>query len=112
MNRWTLLGAAIACELAGTMALRASQDHKVWLVLVAIGYAGAVIGLTLVLRTGLAIGVAYGIWGAAGTAGTVALAAVLFDERLTWQIGCGIALIICGVMFVELGSHSSKEPST
>ena len=112
MKRWILLGTAIAFELVGTMALRASQEHKGWLVLVVIGYVCAFVGLTLVLRTGLAIGVAYGIWGAVATAGTAALATVFFDEPLTWPIVGGIALIIVGVMFVELGSHSPKEQST
>lgn len=112
MKRWVLLGTAIAFELVGTLALRASQEHKGWLVLAVIGYICAFVGLTLVLRTGLAIGVAYGIWGAVATAGTAALAAVLFGETLTWPTIGGIALIIAGVMFVELGSHSSEEQST
>jgi len=112
VKRWALLGTAIAFELTGTLALRASHDNKGWLVLAVIGYVCAFVGLTLVLRTGLAVGVAYGIWGAVGTAGTAALAAVFFDEPLTWPIVGGIALIIAGVMFVELGSHSPKEQST
>ncbi|MDV3125377.1 SMR family transporter [Mycobacterium sp. 21AC1] len=112
MNRWILLGTAIAFELVATLALRASQEHKGWLVLAVIGYVCAFVGLTLVLRAGLAIGVAYGIWGAVATAGTAALAAILFDEPLTWPVMGGIALIIVGVMFVELGSHSPKEQST
>lgn len=112
MTRWILFGTAIAFELVATLALRASQEHKGWLVLAVVGYLCAFAGLTLVLRTGLAIGVAYGIWGAVGTAGTAALAAIVFDEPMTWPIMGGIGLIIIGVMFVELGSHSTKELST
>ncbi|QNJ94807.1 QacE family quaternary ammonium compound efflux SMR transporter [Mycolicibacterium fluoranthenivorans] len=111
MKRWILLGTAIAFELVGTMALRASQEHRGWLVLAVIGYVCAFLGLMLVLRTGLAIGVAYGIWGAVATAGTAALAAVVFDEPLTWPVVGGIALIIVGVVFVEMGSHSPEEQS-
>jgi small multidrug resistance pump len=33
------------------------------------------------------------------------LAAVIFRDALTWPIAGGIALIIAGVLFVELGSH-------
>ena len=109
MKRWILLGTAIAFELVGTMALRASQEHKGWLVMVVIGYVCAFVGLTLVLRTGLAIGVAYAILGAVATAGTAALAAVFFHEPLTWPIMGGIALIIVGMVFVETGSHSPME---
>ena len=112
MNRWILLGTAIAFETrrhAGTT--RVSRTPG-WLVVAAIGYVSAFAGLTLVLRTGLAIGVAYGIWGAVATAGTAALAAVFFGEPLTWPVVGGIALIIVGVMFVELGSQPPKEQPT
>lgn len=66
--------------------------------------------LTLVLRTGMPIGVAYGIWGAAGTALTAGLAAVVFDDPFTAAIIVGIVLIITGVLLVEFGSH--REGST
>jgi small multidrug resistance pump len=112
VNRWILLGTAIVFELAATLALRASHEHRGWLVVAAIGYVSAFAGLTLVLRTGLAIGVAYGIWGAVATAGTAALAAAFFGEPLTWPVVGGIALIIVGVMFVELGSQPPKEQPT
>jgi small multidrug resistance pump len=113
VKKWGLLGLAIACELVGTMSLRASQDHPAWIVLVVCGYLGAFVGLTMVLRAGMAVGVAYGIWGAVGTAGSAALATAIFGEPLTWPIVVGIALIIAGVLFVDLGSHpAEEEPSS
>jgi small multidrug resistance pump len=102
-----LLAGAIVIEVAATLSLRASQDHSAWLVLVAVGYVGAFVLLTMVLRTGMPVGVAYGIWGALGTAGTAVLAAVLFDDPFTWPIVAGIGLIIAGVLLVEIGSHRS-----
>jgi small multidrug resistance pump len=102
---WTLLAAAILSEVTATLSLRASQDHPAWLVLVVFGYATAFALLALVLRAGLAVGVAYGIWGATGTALTAVLAAVMFSDALTWPIVGGIALVIAGVLCVELGSH-------
>jgi small multidrug resistance pump len=69
VRKWVLLIAAIAVEVAATLSLRASQDHSAWLVVVVAGYVGSFILLTLVLRTGMPVGVAYGIWGACGTAG-------------------------------------------
>lgn len=104
-----LLGAAIIVEVAGTLSLRASQDHSAWLVVVAIGYIGAFVLLTLVLRAGLSIGVAYGIWGALGTAGTAVMAAAIFGEPFTWPIALGIGLIIAGVLLVELGSRHGEK---
>lgn len=113
MRKWLLLAAAIVVEVAATLSLRASQDHSAWLVVVVVGYLGAFILLTLVLRTGMAIGVAYGIWGAVGTAFTAVLAAVIFGDPFTWPIAAGIALIIAGVLLVEAGSRhrADAEPS-
>lgn len=105
MQRWLYLFGAIATEVCATLALRASQDHSGWLVVVVLGYASAFVLLTMTLRTGMAVGVAYGIWGAMGTALTAILAAFLFDDPFTFVIACGIALIIAGVLLVEFGSH-------
>ncbi|MHC9295876.1 DMT family transporter [Mycobacterium sp. LTG2003] len=105
MRKWALLGAAIGTEVTATLSLRASQDHAAWLVLVVAGYLSSFVLLTLVLRAGMAVGVAYGIWGAMGTATTAVLAAVLFGDPFTWPIVAGIGLIIAGVLLVELGSH-------
>ncbi len=105
MRNWVLLGAAIMTEITATLSLRASQDHSAWWAVVVTGYLGSFVLLTMVLRTGMPVGVAYGIWGAMGTAGTAMLAAALFGDPFTWPIVAGIALIITGVLLVELGSQ-------
>ena len=111
MRKWALLISAILSEVAATLALRASQDHPAWLVLTAVGYSAAFVLLALVLREGIAVGVAYGIWGASGTALTAVLASVIFRDALTWPVAGGIALIIAGVLLVELGSHPRVDPT-
>ena len=108
MRKWALLAGAIFTEVAATLSLRASQDHSAWLVLVVAGYVASFILLTLVLRAGVPVGVAYGIWGALGTAVTAVLAAVLFGDPFTWPIVAGIGLIIAGVLLVEFGSHRAQ----
>ncbi|MGV0813062.1 SMR family transporter [Mycolicibacterium boenickei] len=105
MRRWVLLMVAVTTEVTATLSLRASQDHAGWLALVVAGYLAAFVFLTLVLRAGMPVGVAYGIWGALGTAATAVLAAALFGDPFTWPIVAGIGLIIAGVLLVELGSH-------
>jgi small multidrug resistance pump len=65
--------------------------------------------LTFVLRDGMPVGVAYGIWAASGTALTAALAAVLFDDPFTTPVIVGIGLIIIGVLLVEFGSHQVED---
>ncbi|MGH3676432.1 MAG: DMT family transporter [Mycobacterium sp.] len=109
MRTWVLLGAAIVVEVAATLSLRASQDHSAWLAVVIAGYLGSFALLTMVLRAGMPIGVAYGVWGALGTAGTAVLAAVMFGDPFTWPIAAGIGLIIAGVLLIELGSHQGEK---
>ena len=111
MQKWALLIGAVITEVTATLSLRASQDHSGWLVLVVAGYLAAFVLLTLVLRAGMPVGVAYGIWGALGTAATAVLAAVLFGDPFTWPIVAGIGLIIGGVLLVELGSHPPRAES-
>lgn len=113
MHKWALLLAAIVTEVAATLSLRASQDHSAWLAVVVVGYVSSFLLLTLVLRTGMPVGVAYGIWGALGTATTAVLGAALFGDPFTWPIVAGIGLIIGGVLLIELGSHPARagEPS-
>ena len=109
MQKWALLAGAVVVEVAATLSLRASQDHSAWLLVVVAGYIAAFTFLTLVLRSGMPVGVAYGIWGAVGTAGTAVFAAVLFDDPFTWPIIAGIGLIVAGVLLIEFGSHRAGE---
>ncbi|SCX27574.1 DMT family transporter [Mycolicibacterium fluoranthenivorans] len=109
MRKWLLLSAAIVVEVAATLSLRASQDDSAWLVVVVVGYTGAFALMAAVMRAGMPVGVAYGIWGAVGTAVTASLGAVLFGDPFTWLIVIGIGLIIAGVLLVEFGSHTESS---
>ena len=59
--------------------------------------------MTLALKEGLALGVAYGIWSAGGVAVTAIASRLLFGEPLTRTMVVGIALIMTGVLLVEIG---------
>ena len=108
LRTWGLLAGAILTEVTATLSLRASQDHRLWLLLVVGGYASSFVLLTQVLRAGMPVGVAYGIWGALGTAITAVVAAVLFGDPFTAPVVLGIGLIIAGVLLVEFGSHAAE----
>ncbi|MBI3216771.1 MAG: QacE family quaternary ammonium compound efflux SMR transporter [Mycobacterium sp.] len=108
MWKWALLAAAIGTEVSATLSLRAFQDDTAWLAVVIPGYIASFIFLARVLRAGMPIGVAYGIWGACGTALTAVLAALLFGDPFTVAIVIGIGLIIAGVLLVELGSTRAQ----
>ncbi|AMO61148.1 Small multidrug resistance protein [Mycolicibacterium phlei] len=109
MRSWALLAAAIVVEVSATLSLRAAQDHPGWWIVVVTGYAGAFVLMAMVIRAGMPVGVAYGVWGALGTAGTAVLGAVLFGDPFTWPIVAGIGLIIAGVLLVELGSRERVD---
>lgn len=108
-RRWALLLGAIGTEVTATLSLRASQDHLLWLVLVVAGYLASFTLLTGVLRTGMPVGVTYGIWGALGTAITTVAATLIFGDPFTAPIVAGITLIIAGVLMVEFGSHRADD---
>ncbi|WP_432485511.1 DMT family transporter [Kineococcus esterisolvens] len=109
MKKWLLLAGAVLSEVSGSLSLKAALDHPGWYVPVAVGYVASFLFLSAVLRTGMALGVAYGIWAAAGVALTATLGAVLFGEALTALTLLGILLIIGGVLLVELGSQRGRE---
>ncbi len=102
---WIHLTAAILCEVAATLALRvASGGRPRWYAAVVGGYVTAFVFLALALDEGLGLGVAYGIWAAAGVALTAVASKYLFREPLTVLMSGGIALIIGGVLLIELAA--------
>lgn len=112
MKKWIVLGAAILAEVTASLSLKAAQDTPAFYALVAAGYLAA-FGLIIgVLKLGMPLGVAYGIWGASGVAATAVLSALLFDEPLTGLMFAGIGLIIVGVLAVEIGSQKATAAQT
>lgn len=103
---WLFLAGAVLSEVGATLALRAaSGGRRAWYVVVVTGYLAAFTLLALTLGTGLGIGVAYGVWAAAGVALTAVASRLLFGEPLTRTMAAGILLIVAGVALIELGAH-------
>lgn len=100
---YLFLIAAILFEVAGTVSLRLAVDNKRWYAGVAVGYIVAFAMLTLTLANGIPLGIAYGIWAAAGVALTAIIAKFAFKEPFTLLMGIGIILIIGGVLLIEAG---------
>lgn len=107
--KWILLAGAILSEVTASLSLKAALDNPAFFIVVVLGYSASFAFLAAVLRKGLGLGVAYGIWAALGVTLTVLLAALLFGEALTPTMMVGVAMVIGGVLCVELGSH--KEPA-
>lgn len=60
--------------------------------------------LAAVLRRGVPLGVACGVWAASGVALTAIAGKPLFQEPLDRTMGFGIVLIAAGVLLVEVGA--------
>jgi small multidrug resistance pump len=109
MTKWLLLAAAILSEVTGSLSLKGALDRPALYIVVVIGYLASFVLLAMVLRRGMALGVAYGIWGALGVVATAVMSSLIFDETLTAVMGVGITLIIAGVLTVELGSQAAHR---
>jgi small multidrug resistance pump len=73
--------------------------------LTGLGYLVSFTLLAQVLKMGMPVGIAYGIWAAVGVAVTAVAGRLIWDDPLTWTMALGIALIMGGVLLVEPGAH-------
>ncbi|MEU5314633.1 multidrug efflux SMR transporter [Streptomyces sp. NPDC021562] len=103
MGYLTLAG-AIAAEVAATTAMKYSDGFsRLWPTLVtALGYVVSFLLLAQTLKT-VSIGTAYAIWAGVGTATIAVLGLLLFGEGLSLVKVAGIALIVGGVVVLNLG---------
>lgn len=104
---YLFLAAAITCEVIATLSLRASDGFTKapFAVVVVVGYVLSFGLLSAGLQRGLPLGVAYGIWAAVGVASVAILSVPLFGETITLVQAGGIALVIAGVVAIELGAE-------
>jgi len=103
---WLLLAGAILSEVTATISLKLSEGFSklVPSVVVVVGYVCAFILLSQVLKRGMSIGVAYGIWAAVGVALVALVGALFLGDSLTLvQVG-GLVLVGGGVLALELGA--------
>src|SRR5699024_3601157 len=108
MIPWMLLLGAILSEVTATLSLRGALDHRALYVVVVTGYAISFVLLAQVLKRGMGLGVAYGLWGAGGVVLTALRSAVFFGEAFTALKIVGIVLVAAGVAVVELGSRTAR----
>ncbi|MER7107608.1 DMT family transporter [Streptomyces sp. NPDC000229] len=99
-----LLAAAIAAEVAGTTAMKYSEGFtRLWPSLITVaGYLIAFALLAQTLKT-LSVGAAYAIWAGVGTAAVAAIGMLFLNESTSLVKVTGIALVIAGVVVLNLG---------
>ncbi|MFJ4253226.1 DMT family transporter [Microbacterium sp. NPDC090003] len=102
---WVLLVLAIASEVTATLSLRASEGlrRRRWIPVIVVGYVAAFSLLGAILAMGMPVGVAYGIWAAAGVAITAVMGRILFQDHFSAMMAAGVALIAVGVALIEFG---------
>jgi small multidrug resistance pump len=104
---YVLLAIAIVAEVIATSALKASDGFSRWgpsLAVVA-GYAIAFTALSMSLKAGLSVGVAYAIWSGVGIILIAAIGAVIYGERVDGPAAVGFGLIVAGVVVINLFSR-------
>jgi small multidrug resistance pump len=107
MHHWLYLAAAILFEVAGTTSMKLAQGFTRPLpsVLIFVFYALAFVALTLTLKK-MDISVAYSVWSGVGTALIAAIGIFWFQEPLTpVRLAC-IALIVIGVVGLNVDPMS------
>ena len=110
MNAYVYLAGAIVAEVIGATALKASDGFtKFWpSLIVVIGYVIAFYLLSLTLKT-IPTGVAYAIWSGVGVV-LIALAAWLLQgQKLDAPALIGMALIVVGVVVMNLFSKAAAH---
>jgi small multidrug resistance pump len=103
---WFLLTVAIVSEVTATLALRAAGDgDRLAITAVVGGYVLSLALLAVVVRH-LDVSIAYAVWAGAGTALVALFGVTMLGEPATAIKLASIALIIAGVVGLNLvGSH-------
>lgn len=98
---------AISLEVLGTSMLqRSEQFTRLWPTLaMAVCYLASFYLLSVTLKV-LPLGVAYAIWSAFGVALVALIGWVVFGQRLDGPAVLGLALIVTGVVIINVFSKS------
>ncbi len=101
---------AVLSEVIATTALKFSEGFTkvVPSVVVVAGYGLSFYLLSLSLKV-MPIGTAYALWSGIGIVLTVFVGILLWREQVDWARGIGIALILIGILIINLFSKSSAH---
>ena len=110
MSPYLYLLAAIVAEVIATSALKASEGFTRLgpTAMVVVGYGVAFWLLSLTLRT-IPVGIAYATWSGLGIVLIAAVGWVAFGQKLDLWAMLGMALIVAGVLIMNLLSTSAAH---
>ncbi|AGI71539.1 putative multidrug resistance protein [Octadecabacter arcticus 238] len=101
---------AVIFETIGTTALQASQQFRKLgpSIIVVIAYAAAFYLLALTLKT-MPVGIMYAIWSGSGIVLIAVIGWVVFRQTLDWPAVLGMALILAGIVIIQMFSKSATH---
>lgn len=107
-SSYLLLGLAIAAEVLGTSALKASDGFTRLApsLITVVAYGVSFYFLSLTLKS-MPIGIAYAVWSGVGIVLISAIGWLLYGQRLDAPALIGLGLIVAGVLVVNLFSKSA-----
>jgi small multidrug resistance pump len=101
---------AVLSEVTATTALKLSEGFTKFVpsLVVVAGYGLSFYLLSLSLKV-IPIGTAYALWSGIGIVLTVIIGIMFWQEQMDWARGIGIALIIIGILVINLFSKSTAH---
>jgi small multidrug resistance pump len=111
MSHWIYLAIAISAEVVGTSFLKSSQgfSRPGPSAVVVVGYLVSFYFLSLALKT-IPVGIAYAVWAGVGVALITLIGWAFFAQSLDIAALFGIALIVTGVVVINIFSSSVPHP--
>lgn len=103
MKAYLFLALAIGAEVIATSALKASDgfSRPAWAFVSTLGYVVAFVALAMALKN-IPLAIAYAIWSGVGIALLTLIGWIVYQQRLSLTALFGIALIISGVLVLQL----------
>ena len=110
MHGWLMLGAAIACEIVGTTMMKLSESltRWIWIPPMLVFYLIALLCLALALKS-IEVGIAYAVWAGVGTLLIALIGVLFFKESVSVIKVVSIALVIVGVVGLNLADVMAKQ---
>lgn len=107
MNKWMFLTLAIFSEVIATSTLKSTEGFSRLLpsIIVVMGYSSAFYFLSLTVNT-IPVGISYAIWSGTGVALITMISWLFFRQQLDIAAIIGLALIISGVVVINLFSRT------
>lgn len=107
MRQYLFLALAIVFEVAWAILLKYTENFtRLWPSLATlVTYLAALYFLTLTVRT-MPVGIAYAVWAGIGMVLIALLGVVVLKQHLDLPAIIGLALIVAGVLIINLGSKT------